>query len=122
VYGAKLAMLMEGLAPLAALGWTLPRNPGGMHLLVSHGTGDYVRTVAAASSLELALLSSYRVARTSGDGLFLRFGALDAASLRAGTAELVATATQVKVSIPQKGKGQPIRARRAPASKAPPLR
>ena len=96
VYGAKLAMLMEGLAPLAALGWTLPRNPGGMHLLVSHGTGDYVRTVVAASSLELALLSSYRVARTSGDGLFLRFGALDAASLRAGTAELVATATQVK--------------------------
>ena len=96
VYGAKRETLVEGLAPLAALGWSWPRNPAGIHLLVCHGRGDYVRAVAAASSLELALLSSYRVARTSGDGLFLRFGALDTASLRAGTAELVATAKQVK--------------------------
>jgi GntR family transcriptional regulator/MocR family aminotransferase len=96
VYGAKRAMLVKGLAPLAALGWTWPRNPAGMHLLVRHGIGDYVRAVAAASSLELALLSSYRIARTFGNGLFLRFGALDAASLRAGTEELVATAKQIK--------------------------
>jgi GntR family transcriptional regulator / MocR family aminotransferase len=95
-YGAKRATLVEGLAPLAALGWTWPRNPAGMHLLVRHGRGDYVRAVAAASPLELALLSSYRIARTSGDGLFLRFGALDAASLRAGTEELVATAKRIK--------------------------
>jgi hypothetical protein len=53
---------------------------------------NYVRAVAAASSLELALLSSYRVARTRDDGLFLRFGALDTASLQAGVAALVAAA------------------------------
>ena|SRR5947208_4787489 len=70
VYGAKRAMLVEGLAPLAALGWAWPRNAAGMHLLVRHGRGDYVRAVAAASSLELALLSSYRVARTSGGSSF----------------------------------------------------
>lgn len=96
VYGAKRAMLVEGLAPLATLGWTWPRNAAGLHLLVRHGRGNYVRAVVAASSLELALLSSYRVARTSGDGLLLRFGALDEESLRAGTAQLVATAKQVK--------------------------
>jgi len=96
VYGAKRAMLVHELAPLAALGWTWPRNAAGMHLLVRHERGDYVRAVAAASSLELALLSSYRIARTSGDGLFLRFGALDAAGLRAGAEELVATAKQIK--------------------------
>jgi GntR family transcriptional regulator / MocR family aminotransferase len=96
VYGTKRAMLVEGIAPLGSLGWTWPRNPAGMHLLVRHERRDYVRAVAAASSLELALLSSYRIARTSGDGLFLRFGALDAASLRAGAEELVATAKEVR--------------------------
>jgi GntR family transcriptional regulator / MocR family aminotransferase len=96
VYGAKRTMLVEGLAPLTALGWTWPRNAAGMHLLIRHGRGDYVRAVAAASSLELALLSSYRIVRTSGDGLFLRFGSLDAASLRSGTEELVATAKRTK--------------------------
>ena len=96
VYGAKRAMLVEGLAPLAALGWTWPRNAAGMHLLVRHSRANYVRAVAAASSLELALLSSYRIVRTSGDGLFLRFGSLDAASLRSGTEELVATAKRTK--------------------------
>jgi len=96
VYGAKRTMLVEGLAPLAALGWTWPRNAAGMHLLVRHSRGNYVRAVAAASSLELALLSSYRIVRTSGDGLFLRFGSLDAASLRSGIEELVATAKRTK--------------------------
>lgn len=95
VYGAKRAALVEGLAPLAALGWTWSNNSAGMHLLVRHQRGDYVRAVAAASSLDLALLSTYRVARTTDDGLFLRFGALDRASLRAGVTALVAGAKKL---------------------------
>ena len=96
LYGAKRAALIEGLAPLAAAGWTWSSNPAGMHLLMSHERGDYVRAVAASSSLELALLRSYRVARARGDGLFLRFGALDAASLHGGIAALVAAASKVR--------------------------
>lgn len=92
VYSAKRAALEEGLAPLSKRGWTWPANPAGMHLLVRHEKGDYVRAVARASSLDLALLSSYRVARKRDDGLFLRFGALDAQSLREGIAALVAVA------------------------------
>ncbi|MBZ5537206.1 MAG: PLP-dependent aminotransferase family protein [Acidobacteriia bacterium] len=95
VYGAKRAALVEGLAPLAALGWTWSSNPAGMHLLVRHKRGDYVRAVATASSLDLALLSAYRIARTRDDGLFLRFGALDTASLSAGIAALVAVAKKM---------------------------
>lgn len=94
-YGAKRAALIEGLAPLAGRGWTWPNNPAGMHLLVRHEEGDYVRAVAASTTLDLALLSSYRAARARDDGLFLRFGALDAASLRAGVAALVAAAKKV---------------------------
>jgi len=96
VYGAKRALLVQGLAPLAALGWTWPASAAGMHLLLRHARGGYVRDVAAASPLDLALLSSYRVARPAGDGLFLRFGALDTASLREGTASLVATARRLQ--------------------------
>ena len=95
-YGAKRAALVEGLAPLAALGWTWSSNPAGMHLLVRHEEGEYVRAVAASAPLDLALLSSYRAARARDDGLFLRFGALDAASLRAGVAALVAAAKKVR--------------------------
>ena len=98
VYGAKRAALIEGLAPLADRGWTWPGNPAGMHLLVRHQRGDYVRAVAAASSLDLALLSSHRAAQTPDDGLFLRFGALHSASLRAGTTTLVAEARKIKWS------------------------
>jgi GntR family transcriptional regulator/MocR family aminotransferase len=89
VYGAKRAALVEGLAPLTARGWEWSNNPAGMHLLLRHQRGDHVRSVAAASSLDLALLSSYRIARRREDGLFLRFGALDAVSLGAGIAALV---------------------------------
>ena len=88
LYGAKRGTLIEGLAPLAEGGWTWAGNPAGMHLLAAHENGDYVRAVAASSSLDLALLSSYRAARASGDGLLLRFGALDPASLRDGIAAL----------------------------------
>ena len=66
-----------------------------MHLLIRHAEGDYVRAVARACPLDLALLSSYRAARARDDGLFLRFGALDAATLREGVAALVATAKKV---------------------------
>jgi GntR family transcriptional regulator/MocR family aminotransferase len=96
LYGTKRAMLTDGLAPLAACGWTWSSNPAGMHLLAAHERGDYVRAVSASSSLDLALLSSYRVARGTDDGLFLRFGALEPASLRDGVAVLVETARKVK--------------------------
>ena len=89
VYGAKRKMLIEGLAPMAVRGWMWSGNPAGMHLLVRHPRGDYVRAVAKASSLDLALLSMYRAATAQDDGLFLRFGALDPGSLQAGVEELV---------------------------------
>jgi len=96
-YGAKRAALVEGLAPLAALGWTWSDNPAGMHLLVCHERGDYVRSVAETSSLELALLRSYRAARTRDDGLLLRFGALDVQSIQAGAVALVSAARKVSL-------------------------
>jgi GntR family transcriptional regulator / MocR family aminotransferase len=94
VYGAKRAALIEGLAPLAAMGWTWSNIPAGMHLLATHPSGEYVRAVAASSSLDLALLHSYRAAQRCDDGLFLRFGALDAASQRSGIDALVAAAAR----------------------------
>jgi GntR family transcriptional regulator/MocR family aminotransferase len=94
VYGWKRATLIEGLGPLAARGWTWPANPAGMHLLAAHEKRDYVRAVAASSGLDLALLGSYRTARGHDDGLLLRFGALDAESLRAGIVALVEAATR----------------------------
>src|SRR5262249_12291689 len=69
---AKRAALAAGLAPLAARGWRWPDTPAGLHLLVRHRSGRAVRALAAASRLELALLSAYRVARVPDDGLFLR--------------------------------------------------
>lgn len=102
VYGAKRKALVEGFAPLAALGWIWSDNPAGMHLLVRHKKGDYVRAVAKAGDLDLALLSRYRTARMQDDGLFLRFGALDSASLHAGVKALVAAGAQL---APKYGKG-----------------
>jgi len=92
VYGAKRAAMIEGLAPLAARGWTWENNPAGIHLLVRHERGENVRAIARRSSLDLALLSAYRITRGSDDGLFLRFGALDMASLESGISALVAAA------------------------------
>ena len=92
VYGAKRKTLIEGLGPMAARGWMWSDNPAGMHLLVRHKRGSYVRAVAKASSLDLALLSRYRAAPAQDDGLFLRFGALDHESLKAGVEELVRVA------------------------------
>lgn len=92
VYGAKRKTLVEGLAPIAVRGWTWSDNPAGMHLLVRHKRGEYVRTIAKTSSLDLALLSKYRAARAQDDGLFLRFGALGPESLQAGLDELIAVA------------------------------
>jgi GntR family transcriptional regulator/MocR family aminotransferase len=96
VYGAKRATLIEGLAPLAARGWTWSGNPAGMHFLAGHEKGDYVRAVAVKSCLDLALLGSYRARRASDDGLFLRFGALDPASLQDGILALVEAAKKMK--------------------------
>src|SRR5262249_40223805 len=72
IYRAKRAALLDVLDPLAKLGWTWPPTAAGMHLLLRHPDGRYVRTVAAASGLDLALLSTYRSGRRSDDGLFLR--------------------------------------------------
>src|SRR5579859_103071 len=88
LYAAKRKALVDGLAPLATRGWTWSGNPAGMHLLIRHRRGEYVRAIAKASPLELALLSRYRAIRAQDDGLFLRFGALDPESLQAGVDEL----------------------------------
>jgi GntR family transcriptional regulator/MocR family aminotransferase len=98
-YGAKRTALVEALAPITERGWTWPDNPAGMHLLIRHHDGDYVRAVARASSLDLALLSKYRWVKARDDGLFLRFGALEPASLRDGAASLIEAAIATKHSI-----------------------
>jgi GntR family transcriptional regulator/MocR family aminotransferase len=100
VYGAKRKALVDGLAPLATRGWTWSGNPAGMHLLARHERGEHVRAIAKASSLELALLSRYRAARAQDDGLFLRFGALDPASLQVGVDELA----NVTMKMSKRGK------------------
>jgi GntR family transcriptional regulator/MocR family aminotransferase len=92
VYRAKRNELVQGLAPMAEQGWTWSNNPAGMHLLVRHKRAEYVHQVAAASSLELSLLSSYSTGKMSDEGLLLRYGALDIASIRSGVEILVATA------------------------------
>jgi GntR family transcriptional regulator / MocR family aminotransferase len=96
-YAEKRALLTEELRALTVDGWRWPNNPAGMHLLVRHAEGEYVKWVAGASGLELALLSSYRSAHRRDDGLLLRFGALDETSLRSGAAALVATAKREKL-------------------------
>ena len=90
VYAAKRAALIEGIAPLAARGWTWTSNAAGLHLLVRHASAAHVRAVARASGLELALLSSYRARRGSDDGLLLRYGGLELEQVRAGARALVA--------------------------------
>ena len=95
-YGAKRAALVEGLDPLAARGWRWPDNRAGLHLLLRHRSAGSVRAVAAASTLDLALLGSYRARPARDDGLFLRFGGLGMATLRAATAALVATVQKTR--------------------------
>lgn len=103
IYGAKRNALEDGLAPLRDLGWTWSSNSAGMHLLVRHRNGEYARAVAKASPLDLALLSRYRAARAKDDGLFLRFGALDADTLHSATEQLVSVTLNVS---DRKGKYQ----------------
>jgi GntR family transcriptional regulator/MocR family aminotransferase len=98
-YGAKRAELLDGIAPLATRGWTWSGNPAGLHLLLRHPAGDYVRAVAASSSLDLALLSSYRLRSARGDGLFLRFGGLGPEQLRSGIAALLEATQQRRVGL-----------------------
>jgi len=94
-YGAKRALLVDGLAPLAGRGWSWSSQPAGLHLLIRHRSRARVRAVVAASTLDLARLDRYRSAPGAGDGLFLRFGGLDSAEIRAGTAELEAVERKV---------------------------
>jgi GntR family transcriptional regulator/MocR family aminotransferase len=88
VYRAKRAALVDALQPLASAGWTWPSAPAGMHVLLRHEDGRYVRDVARASALDLALLSTYRATRRSDDGLFLRFGGLDTRTIVDGASAL----------------------------------
>jgi len=90
LYGSKREALVAGLSPLLHRGWTWSSNPAGLHLLVRHRDGRHVERVAArAPQLDLALLRAYRARPAPDDGLFLRFGSLDMASLREGVATLV---------------------------------
>ena len=90
IYGARRAELVDLLKPLAARGWTWSSNPAGLHLLLRHPSGDLVRAIASRSTLDLALLSNYRIRPGNDDGLFLRFGGLSIPELREATAELLA--------------------------------
>jgi GntR family transcriptional regulator/MocR family aminotransferase len=92
IYAAKRATLVDAIAPLRAKGWTWSTNPAGMHLLLRHANGKYVRATAAASGLDIALLSRYRTTRATSDGLLLRFAALTREQLREGTDALVVAA------------------------------
>jgi GntR family transcriptional regulator / MocR family aminotransferase len=94
LYGAKRNSLVEGLASMAVQGWTWSENPTGLHLLIRHNRGHYVRAIVDRSDLDLALLSRYRKARTKEDGLFLRFGALSSLDIQEGIEELIDTATK----------------------------
>ncbi len=105
IYAAKRAALVAGLAPLAERGWTWSANPVGMHLLVRYRNGEYVRAVAAASSLDLALLGAYRQARARDDGLFLRFGALGETALEEAVASLVRTASAHEKDVGRRARG-----------------
>lgn len=98
IYGEKRKMLIGGLAPMAARGWTWSSNAAGMHLLVRHRSSEHVRETARLSGLDLALLSRYRTARMQDDGLFLRFGALDRDGVQAGIEELLAGAKRAEMS------------------------
>ncbi len=89
-YGAKRAELVEGLSPLAARGWSWPANPAGLHLLIRHDAASRVRAIASDGSLDLALLSTYRVRPARDEGLFLRFGGLSPEGLHAGIRSLLA--------------------------------
>jgi len=105
LYAGKRTTLIEHLAPLARYGWTWSNNPAGMHLMLRHASGDYVRAVAvAANSLDLVLLSSYRHTEAEDDGLFLRFGALDVKTLQTGSATLVAHCVAVHEATRRKSR------------------
>ena len=97
IYGAKRTALLQGLSPMADHGWTWPDTPAGLHLLVRHCRGAYVRGVAAERSLDLALLSSYRAVSASDDGLFLRFGAFEISDIRSGAETLVRLARSRRI-------------------------
>ena len=103
VYGARRKALLDGLASLSALGWSWSSNPAGMHLLIRHANGAYVRAVKRESGLDLALLSTYRSARLRSDGLFLRFGALDTGSLRTGIEQLAGAARNLAIKSRVRG-------------------
>jgi GntR family transcriptional regulator/MocR family aminotransferase len=92
VYGAKRAVLVERLGPLAAHGFSWSDNPAGMHLLLRHDDAAPVRALAASSRLDLALLSAYRMRPALDEGLLLRFGGLDPAAIDQGARALVAAA------------------------------
>jgi GntR family transcriptional regulator/MocR family aminotransferase len=92
VYAAKCAAVTEGLAPLAAGGWTWEDTAMGVQILLHHRDAQKVQRLAQSSGLALHLLSSYRQEPVRGDGLLLRFGGLSIPSIRHGLEQLVSAA------------------------------
>jgi GntR family transcriptional regulator/MocR family aminotransferase len=89
IYAAKHSAVIEGLNPLTKLGWRTAATQAGMHLLIVHKNGRYVRKVAAESGLDLTTLGSYRAVRSRDDGLLLRFGGLSISDIERGCKQLV---------------------------------
>jgi GntR family transcriptional regulator/MocR family aminotransferase len=87
-YADKRAALVEGLAPLAAAGWTLGENAVGMHACLFEPRAGAARAVVARSGLALNALSDYAIEALARDGLYLRFGGLTPEAIRAGCVQL----------------------------------
>lgn len=92
VYATKCSVLTEGLAPLAARGWTWEHDTVGVQVMLRHPDAREVRRTAEASGLALHLLNSYRHGPADDDGLLLRFGGLTLPTIRAGVGRLVSAA------------------------------
>jgi GntR family transcriptional regulator/MocR family aminotransferase len=99
IYGSKCAVLTDGLRPLEKLGWRCQGDGAGMHLVITHRDGRYVRRVAQTSGLDVASLDSYRAAHTKEDGLVLRFGGLRITDIERGCRQLVSAAQMPQKSV-----------------------
>jgi GntR family transcriptional regulator / MocR family aminotransferase len=92
IYAEKCSQLLDAVAEMADVGWELPEKSTGLQTMLRHPDGTQVRKVAQSSGLALALLSSFRRARSRSDGLFLRFGALSLRQIQSGAAALLKAA------------------------------
>ncbi len=106
VYAAKCTQITTGLAGLGSGGWTLPDKPAGLQIMLRHPDGALVRRAAAASGLDVALLSSYRKRRARDDGLFLRFGGLTATQIESGISGPAAGRSGLAAGLPEHVHGE----------------